>query len=112
MPADDLTLLPPDLAARSRSPAEIVLDGDDALAAVEHVAAAGRRIESWEGWVWFADGGRTRSLAHPGPFALPMDVERAAAVTLEGIRDAMKAWARTPEYPGASLVFGLVVARA
>jgi hypothetical protein len=110
MPPDDLALLPADLAARSRSTQEIALAGDDALHAVEHLARAGRRIETWEGWVWFPDGGRTRSLAHPGPFALPMDPERAAAVARDGMAQAAAAWARSPEYPGATLTFYLVVA--
>jgi hypothetical protein len=110
MPAADLALLPPELAARSRSRQEIALEGDDAIRAVEHVAAAGRRIESWEGWVWLPDGGRTRSLAHPGPFALPMDPQRAAELTRQGIARSMATWARSPEYPGATLTFSLAVA--
>jgi hypothetical protein len=112
MPSTDLALLPAELAARSRSARDILLDGDDALRAVEHIAAAGRRIETWEGWVWLPDGGRTRSLAHPGPFALPMDADRAAALARDGIAAATAAWARSPEYPGATLAFGLVVAPA
>ena len=110
MPAADLALLPPELAARSRSVLEIALEGDDALRAIEHVAAAGRRVESWEGWVWLPEGGRTRSLAHPGPFALPMDPRRAADLAREGIARSMAAWARAPEYPGATLTFSIAVA--
>jgi len=112
MPNSDLSLLPAELAARSRSTREIALEGDDALRAVEHVVAAGRRLETWEGWVWLPDGGRTRSLAHPGPFALPMDPARAAAIAREGIAASVAAWARSPEYPGATLTFALVVAPA
>ena len=112
MPAEDLALLPADLAARSRSTEEIALEGEDVLRALEHVASAGRRLEGWEGWVWLADGGRTRSLAHPGPFTLPVDAARSVAVAREGIEHAVAAWARAPEYPGATLVFNLVVAPA
>jgi hypothetical protein len=108
--ASDLALLPPDLAGRSRSPAAIILEADDAVRAIEHLAAAGRRLETWEAWVWLPGGGRTRSLAHPGPFALAADAARAAEVAREGVERASAAWARTPEYPGATLTFELVVA--
>ena len=111
MPSSDLALLPADLADRSRSTHEIVLEGDDALRALDHLAAAGRRVETWEGWVWLPDGGGRRSLVHPGPFALPMGVERPAATAREGIVRGQAAWARSPEYPGATLTFGLVVAQ-
>ena len=110
MSAAALALLPGDLRERSRSKLDIVLEGADALRALEHLAEAGHRVETWEGWVWLADGGRTRSLVHPGPFALPMDVAGAAAVAREGIERAVAAWARRPEYPGATLAFCLVVA--
>ena len=110
MSAADLALLPPELRERSRSAHDIVLEGEDALRAVDHLAASGHRIEGWEGWVWLADGGRTRSLAHPGPFALPMDPDRAAVIAREGIERAVAAWARRAEYPGATLAFCLMVA--
>ena len=110
MTPSPLTLLPPELRERSRSGHDIVLEGEDALRAIDLLAAAGHRVEGWEGWVWLADGGRTRSLAHPGPFALPMDAARAAARAREGIEQARAAWARRPEYPGATLAFCLLVA--
>ena len=110
MPESDLALLPPDLASRSRSAHDILLEGEDVERAITHLAAQGRRLETWEGWVWFPDGGRTRSLVYAGPFALPLDVERAAAAAREGIARAMAAWQRAPEYPGAMLTFCLVVA--
>ena len=110
MSAADLSLLPDELAARSRSRHGIELDGDDALAAVAHLAAAGHRVETWEGWIHLPGGGRTRSLLHPGPFALSMDPARAAEVAREGIARAMAAWARTQEYDGATLGFAILVA--
>jgi hypothetical protein len=110
MPASDLDLLPPDLAAASRSRREIVLPLADAERAVEHLAKLGRRIEAWEGWLELPGGGRTRSLAQPGSFALPMDVRRAADAAREGMRRAHEAWARRPEYPDATLYFGLTLA--
>ena len=71
------------------------------------LTGAGRRIESWEGWVKMRDGGRTRSLAHAGSFALPREPERAAQVAREGMQAAQTHWNRNPEYPGATLHFAL-----
>lgn len=107
-----ITLLPDDIAQRSLSNREIVLTLADAERAIEHLGKAGRRLESWEGWVKFADGSRTHSLRHPGSFVLPTDGARAAAVTLENIRKAQSVWDRAPEYPGAQLYFCLMVAPA
>ena len=53
------------------------------------------------------DGGRTRSLAHAGSFALPREPERAAQVAREGMQAAQARWNRSPEYPGATLHFAL-----
>jgi hypothetical protein len=108
----DLSLLPPDLAEHSLSNREIVLPQPDAERAIEHLRKSGHRLESWEGWVKFADGSRTHSLRHPGSFVLPTDGARAAAVALENIRKAQETWDRSPEYPGASLYFCLTVAPA
>ena len=108
----DVSLLPGDLAARSISPRDIVLLLDDAERAIEHLTKAGRRLEAWEGWVRFSDGGRTKSLRHPGSFVLPSDGARAAAATLESIRKTQQIWNRDPEYPGATLYFCLTVAPA
>ena len=108
----DLSLLPQELASRSISTREIVLDLPDTERAIEHLAKAGRKLEAWEGWVRFADGGRTKSLRHPGSFVLPTDGARAAAVALESIRKTQQAWDRSPEYPGAALYFCLTVAPA
>jgi len=108
----DLSLLPQDLASRSLSTRDIVLLFDDAERAIEHLTRSGRRLEAWEGWVRFTDGGRTKSLRHPGSFVLPTDGARAAAVTLDNIRKAQSVWDRSPEYPGAQLYFCLTVAPA
>ena len=54
------------------------------------------------------DGGRTRSLAHAGSFALSREAERAAQAATEGMRAAQARWDRDPEYPGAALYFALV----
>jgi hypothetical protein len=108
----DLSLLPPELAERSLSAREIVLPLPDAEQAIEHLRKSGRRLESWEGWVKFADGSRTHSLRHPGSFVLPPDGVRAATATLEHIRKAQETWDRAPEYPGAALYFCLTVAPA
>lgn len=91
---------------------EIVLPLAEAEQAIEHLRQSGRRLESWEGWVKFADGSRTHSLRHPGSFVLPTDGARAATATLEHIRKAQETWDRTPEYPGAALYFCLTVAPA
>jgi hypothetical protein len=108
----DLSLLPRELASRSISTREIVLLLPDAERAIEHLSKSGYRLESWEGWVRFSDGGRTKSLRHPGSFVLPNDGARAAAVALENIRKTQQAWDRAPEYPGATLYFCLTVAPA
>lgn len=112
MPASALELLPPDLAARSLSRRDIVLARADADAAIAHLAAAGRRIESWEGWVRMPTGSMTRSIVHSGTFALPMDVAKAAEQAAAGIAAAQARWDARPEYEGAELWYGLTVAAA
>ena len=77
------------------------------MQAVEHMARAGRRVETWEGWVKLREGGRARSLTHAGSFALPRDAMRAAEVARDGMQRAQAHWERNPEYPGASLYFAL-----
>ena len=108
----DLSYLPTDLAGRSLSARELVFTLADAERAIELIGKSGRRLESWEGWVKFADGSRTHSLRHPGSFVLPTDATRAAEVTLDSIRKAQSVWDRAPEYPGAALYFCLTVASA
>jgi hypothetical protein len=104
-----LSLLPNDIAEKSLSKKEIVLPISEAERAVEHLVSSGQQLESWEGWVQFSDGGRTKSLRHPGAFVLPRDRERAGKVTLEGMRKAQEVWNRAPEYPGARLFFCIMV---
>lgn len=53
------------------------------------------------------DGGRAKSLAHGGSFALSRDPARAAETASAAIRKAHAFWERNPEYPGATLCFGL-----
>jgi hypothetical protein len=108
----DLSLLPQDLATRSLSTREIVLLASDAERAIDHLTKSGRRLEAWEGWVRFSDGGRTKSLRHPGSFVLPTDAARAASAALESIRKTQQTWDRDPEYPGATLYYCLTVAPA
>jgi hypothetical protein len=102
--------LPQELASQSISSTAIILPFDAALAAVAHMTQNGRRVENWEGWVRLRDGGRTRSLQHAGSFALSRDAARAAETATAGIRRAADHWARSPEYPGAELFFGLTFA--
>jgi hypothetical protein len=104
-----LSLLPSDIAEKSLSKKEIVLPITEAERAVEHLVSSGRKLESWEGWVQFSDGGRTKSLRHPGAFVLPADPARAGEVTLLGMRKAQEIWNRAPEYPGAKLFFCIMV---
>lgn len=82
---------------------------DDAVQAVERLCAQGRRIDTWEGWVQFADGGRTHSLQHQGSFVLPATVPAAAQQAIKEMRDAQRRWDRNAEYPGASLYFCIVL---
>ena len=58
------------------------------------------------------DGGRARSLAHSGSFALPGEAQRAADAARTGMQHAQARWDRDPEYPNATLYFGLTFARA
>ena len=99
--------LAPELAGRSLSQRDIVLVHDDAVLALEHLAGSGLRLEAWEGWVQLPTGGRAPSLAHPGSFALPLDVRGAADMALRGMARAQAVWDRAPEYPGGTLYFRL-----
>jgi len=102
-----LAALPPDIAQQSLTRSAIILPVDAALQALAHLARDGWRLECWEGWVKMRDGGRAKSLAHSGSFALPNDVARAAEVGSAGIRKSAETWKRTPEYPGATLYIEL-----
>lgn len=53
------------------------------------------------------DGSRAKSLSHAGSFALPRDVQRAADAARDGMQRAQTRWDRNPEYPNATLYFGL-----
>ena len=103
----DLAALPPELAKQSISQTSVILPHDAALQAIAHVTQSGRRLENWDGWVRFRDGTRAKSLTHGGSFALPRDPARAAQTATAAIRRAQMMWARNPEYPNASLFFGL-----
>lgn len=103
----DLAALPPELARQSISPLLIMLPLDAAMQAIQHLTEHGRRLENWEGWVRLRDGSRAKSLAHSGSFALPRDAARAAERATAAMRTAHAAWERNPEYPGATLYFGL-----
>jgi hypothetical protein len=99
--------LPGSIAKQSLSTGLLILPFDAALAAIDHMARAGRRLENWEGWVRLRDGGRTKSLSHGGSFALSPDAARAAESAKAGITRARDRWLRDPEYPGAELYYGL-----
>lgn len=103
--------LPDALTKQSLSPGAIILPYDAAVAAIDHMAAQGCRLENWEGWVRMRDGGRARSLAHSGSFALSSDAARAADTAKAGMARARERWQRDPEYPGAELFFGLTFSR-
>ena len=103
--------LPESLTKQSLSPGAIILPYDAALAAIDHMTGQGRRLENWEGWVKMRDGGRARSLAHSGSFALASDAARAADTAKAGMARARERWERQPEYPGAELYFGLTFSR-
>ena len=103
----DLAALPDELARQSLSRTGIILPLAGALEALRLLAAQGRCLENWEGWVKMRDGGRARSLAHAGSFALPRDAARAAEIAAAGMTRANERWTRDPEYPGAELYYGL-----
>lgn len=105
-----LSALPPELASQSLSRTSIILPVDAALQAIAHLSGTGRRLQNWEGWVKMRDGGRAKSLAHSGSFALPSDAARAAEVASAGIRRSKAMWDRNPEYPGATLYVELTFA--
>jgi hypothetical protein len=108
----DVAALPPELAKQSLSTAAIILPHDAALAAIAHMTQHGRRLENWEGWVTLREGSRAKSLAHGGSFALSRDPARAAEVASAAITRAQAYWNRNPEYPGATLCFGLTFVSA
>ena len=112
MSAPETTELPAALRQQSLAPHLIILPLQAAIEAIDHFARAGRRLESWEGWVKMRDGGRARSLAHSGSFALPGEAQRAAEAARTGMQHAQARWDRNPEYPNATLYFGLTFARA
>jgi hypothetical protein len=99
----DLSALPAEIASQSLSRGSIILPVDAALRAIAFLAGRGRRLENWEGWVKMRDGGRAKSLAHSGSFALPGDPARAAEAATRGIEQSRDRWNRDPEYPGATL---------
>jgi hypothetical protein len=103
----DIAALPPELSSQSLSRAAIILPLDGALLAIAHLTRAGWRLENWEGWVKMRDGGRAKSLAHAGSFALPQDPARAADAAAAGMKRADERWRRDAEYPGAELYYGL-----
>ena len=107
----DLAALPADLRDQSLSRTQIILSFESATRALRELTAAGFRVERWEGWVKMRDGGRARSLAHGGSFALPRDAARAAEVATQGMSRARDRWQRDPEYPGAELYFALAFSR-
>jgi hypothetical protein len=108
----DLASLPQEIAAQSLSKTSVILPYDAALQAITLLTGRGRRLENWEGWVKMRDGGRARSLAHSGSFALSADPARAAETAAAGITRAHARWQRDPEYPGAALYFGLTFGAA
>lgn len=103
----DLAALPPELAKQSISQLTIMLPLEMAIEAIDHMQARGRRLENWEGWVRLRDGNRTKSLNHSGSFALSRDAARAREAATAAMRKAQAAWDRSPEYPNATLYFGL-----
>lgn len=103
----DLAALPPELAKQSISQGMVMLPRDAALAAIAYLSEHGRLIENWEGWMRLSDGSRTKSLNHPGSFALSRDPQRAAQAAVAAMQKAQAEWDRRPEYHGATLYFGL-----
>ena len=103
----DLAALPPELAKQSISDTVVILPHDAALQAITYLTGHGRLLEQWEGWVVMRDGNRAKSLTHGGSFALSRDPARAAETASAAIRKAHAYWERVPEYPGATLCFGL-----
>jgi hypothetical protein len=111
VPRKDIDWLPAELASQSIAETMLILPLDAALRVVAVGAEQGRRLESWEGWVQLPDGGRAKSLAHSGSFALPRDAAAAAKRASDAMRSAQERWDRDPEYVNAKLFFGLTFAR-
>jgi hypothetical protein len=108
----DLAALPEDLRQQSLSQSRIILPYEAAARALTELTARGFRVTRWEGWVKMRDGGRARSLAHGGSFALPRDPARAAETTTQALSRAHERWQRDPEYPGAELYYALAFSPA
>jgi hypothetical protein len=105
-----LAALPPELSVQSLATSRIILPKAATFAALDHLAAQGRLLQNWEGWIHLANGGRVKSLSHTGSFALPRDPKAAAERARAGIDAAQARWDRDPEYPNAKLVFALTYA--
>lgn len=110
-PRGDFQGLPAELIEQSIAESTLILPLEAALVAVRLRAEQGIRLESWEGWVRLPDGGRAKSLSHGGSFALPRDTAAAAGRASDAMKHAQERWNRDPEYPNATLFFGLTFAR-
>ena len=107
----DLRLLPAELVQRSLSDREIVLEYADALAALEHLSRADRKLLGWEGWLRHPDGSAGHSSRHQGTVSLEhLSPSEAVALCRDTINSAHAAWERDPEVLGARLYFCLTVA--
>lgn len=85
----------------------LILPFDAALKEIAERAGRGIALQNWEGWVSFPNGMRAKSLSVSGSFALSRDAARASETAKAAIERAYARWQRDPEYPGATLLFGL-----
>lgn len=114
---NDLQLLPPNLAAQSLSPVEIVLPYKEALQAIEYLTAHGFFVFAWEGWIEYPDGGRSHSAQHQGTVEywgtqgkeVQERLEEAASFARQAIKQSQQRWNDKPEFAGATLHFCLYV---
>jgi hypothetical protein len=83
---DAVEALPPELRARSLSPAEIVLDFNDALAALEILRAADWEILGWEGWQRDTEG-RVGHHAIQGNMSLSQQPDEPRAAFLDRCKE-------------------------
>jgi hypothetical protein len=110
MSKPELNLLPEELASRSISPREIVLQLRDALEAIDILEKKGILILGWEGWVKGKDGRVGHGSAPQGTGSLDaLSVHEAAEVCRRTMPQDAAVWEAENEGTTDELLFCITV---